>query len=175
VIGALAVATVAVVVGGLLLLDRDSVSADQAYHTERLEWAAHNAHPELRSGHVVNIHPNGPRNGALERYMVNGADADTVYFVVIVFIDECVGGVGNVGADFGPTGGVIETNAQGDGHSSASFPRAFLDTLPDLGFGPFPVVADVAWQLRVGSDSGEIAYQAPCTTVTIDGPHVGPE
>lgn len=103
--------------------------------------------------------------------MVNGADANTAYHVVIVFIDGgCVDGVGTVGADFGPTGGVIEINAKGNGHARASFPREFLDTLPDQGFGPFPVVVDVAWQLRVGAPGGDVAYQTPCTTVTIDGP-----
>ena len=35
----------------------------------------------LRSGQVVDIHANGPQIGALERYEINGARANTSYEV----------------------------------------------------------------------------------------------
>ncbi len=72
----------------LLLTLSTSVVADQVYHSERLPFTLTDAgafvgHPELRSGQVVNIHPNGPVNGALERYMINGAKPNTSYQVVL--------------------------------------------------------------------------------------------
>jgi hypothetical protein len=59
----------------MILTVSTTVVADQVYHSERLPFALTDAgllagHPELRSGQVVNIHPNGPVNGALERYMI---------------------------------------------------------------------------------------------------------
>lgn len=56
------------------------VLADQSYYTERLPLLAVADHP-LRNGMVVNIHPNGPVNGALEEYVLNGAKPNTEYGV----------------------------------------------------------------------------------------------
>src|SRR5574341_1042473 len=100
----------------LLLTLSTTVVADQVYHSERLPLALTDAgvfvgHPELRSGQVVNIHPNGPVNGALERYMINGALPNTGYQVVLqVFTSSICGGVP---ALLIPTA-ILETNAQGN-------------------------------------------------------------
>jgi hypothetical protein len=89
-----------VLVGMLALLAPSTgVRADQDFHTERLPLTltAEGAetdppHPALRSGHVVDIHANGPQIGALERYLINGARANSSYKVVLeVFAGDCDG------------------------------------------------------------------------------------
>ena len=84
-----------VLVGTLaLLMPTSIIFADQVFHSERLplfltQDGADAGHPQLRSGHVVDIHPNGPVNGAHERYMVNGAKPNHNYQVVLrIFTDD---------------------------------------------------------------------------------------
>src|SRR2546426_3075294 len=81
----------------LVLTPLTVVVADQLFHTVRLSLGltpdgAVAGHPALRSGHVVDIHPNGPVNGAHERYQLNGAKPNTAYEVMLrVFTDNCGG------------------------------------------------------------------------------------
>ena len=77
------VATVA-----LLLAPLTGALADKDFHTQRLTFSLTPEgadiippHPVLRSGQVVDIHANGPQIGALERYEINGARANTSYEV----------------------------------------------------------------------------------------------
>lgn len=150
-----------VLLGALVLTGvfASTTFADRVYHSERLKFALTPAgdasdHPELRSGQVVNIHPNGPVNGALERYMVNGAKPNTTYDVVLeAFADGCDGepALRLITA-------TLETNAQGVAHADARF------TPDDL--APFSgATVSARWTLTAG---GVAAYQTSCTTVTID-------
>ncbi len=145
----------------LSLLQVPRALADQTYHSERLDlWrtAAGQAagHPKLRSGQVVNIHPNGPVNGAIERYMINGAAANTTYQVVIeAFADlKCAGD----SALSIPTT-LLSTNRQGNAHGQAGFSRDDLIPFSGQTLGVF-------WTL-VGN-GGVIAYRTDCTVVSID-------
>ena len=151
----------ALLVGALVLSGAmtSGASADQVYHTERLDFSltaagAAAGHPELRSGQVVNIHPNGPVNGALERYMISGARPNTDYDVVLeAFLGGC-------GGDplFSMTTTTLRTNGSGTARSDASFSAEDLAPLSGGTFG-------VQWTLTA---AGIDAYQTPCTTVTID-------
>ena len=124
-------------------------AADGAYHSERLSLSG-GSDPAFH-GQVVNIHANGPVNGALERYQVVGAAQSTDYEVWIQF---CEGGAF---ADFTQTA-VLATNARGTGHASASFSAAEL--------APFSgATVEIRWVLRV--DANDV-YVTPCTTVAID-------
>lgn len=112
----------------LSLLQVPRALADQGYHSERLDFwrtAAGQAvgHPQLRSGQVVNIHPNGPVNGALERYMINGARPTSSYPVVIkAFADtDCITPALSIPTD------LLETNRQGNAHGQGYFSRADID------------------------------------------------
>jgi hypothetical protein len=145
----------------LLLTLSTIVGADQVYHSERLPLTLTDAgllagHPELRSGQVVNIHPNGPVNGALERYMINGALPNTSYQVVLQVFNStsCDGET----ALLLPTA-IPETNKQGNAQGQAKFSRQALDPFSGLVFG-------IRWTL-VDPD-GVVAYQTRCTVVTID-------
>src|SRR3990172_12231331 len=63
-----------------------TVFADKSYHSTRLPLAltpeGEAAGHTLLSGEIVNIHPNGPVNGAIEVYQLHGALPDTGYEVV---------------------------------------------------------------------------------------------
>jgi len=144
----------------LSLLQVPRAIADQVYHSERLSFwlddGADARHPELRSGHVINIHPNGPVNGALERYMINGAAANASYQVVILAFSD-LGCVGNPTLAI-PTA-LLETNAQGSAHGKAKFSRADLDPFSGATVG-------VYWTLE--DEDGVVAYRTDCTVVSID-------
>ncbi len=130
---------------------QSEADADKAYHSERLELAPVGAEEE-GSGQVVNIHPNGPVNGALERYALRRATPSTEYDVVI---QTCDGG--GTYSDFTTTSTLV-TNKHGNGHAQGAFSAE--DLLPFAG-----AVIDIRWVLK---DGGTIAYATECTTVTID-------
>ena len=92
-------------------------AADGAYHSERLLFSG-GSDPAFH-GQVVNIHANGPVNGALERYQVVGAAPSTDYEVWIQFCE------GASFADFTHTA-VLATDLRGTGHASAAFSAADL-------------------------------------------------
>lgn len=70
-----------------LTLAAGPVAADAVYHTERLALVAE---PDAEgTGFVVNIHPNGPKVYALERYALRNAEPKTTYHVTLV-IDDAV-------------------------------------------------------------------------------------
>lgn len=146
----------------LALLVTTSVLADQAYHSERLdltltELGEGAGHTALRHGQVVNIHPNGPVNGALERYLVSGAKPNTSYTVRLdVFAPGC-DGVVNLAI---PIGGTLDTNGGGVGHHQGFF--SMEDLIPFSGAN-----VGVRWNL-VAEDVD--AYTTECTTVVIDAP-----
>lgn len=148
---------------GAVLVGSSSASADQTYHSERLDFkltvaGATAGHPALRSGQVVNIHPNGAVNGALERYMINGAKPSTSYQVEILIFapgdSQCSGDL----AFFVPTA-ILNTNKLGSAHGQGHFSRA--DLVPFKG-----AVLPVKWALL---DNNKVeAYASRCTIVSID-------
>ena len=139
---------VALLAAVLVMVTGTTAGADAVYHSERLEFAA-GGDPDFH-GQVVNIHPNGPVNGALERYQVVGATPDTTY---AVWIQTCDGGF----ADFINTTDLV-TDKQGNGHAAARFTAEDLD--------PFEgAVVTIRWALKLG---GVAVYTTDCTTVTID-------
>jgi hypothetical protein len=146
----------------LLLAPITLALADQDFHTERLPFsltaegaAAEPPHPTLRSGHVVDIHANGPQIGALERYVINGARPNSSYDVVLeLFEGNCEG------AESPPVTTItLQTNKQGNAHGG------FVFTAEDL--APFSgAVVGVRWTLV--DEDGIIAYATSCIVVAID-------
>lgn len=147
----------------LILLQFPVVGADQLFHSKRLDfWLTDDGeaagHPELRSGHVVDIHPNGPVNGALERYMINGAAPNSSYQVVLqVFSD--LGCAGDPLLSPPLSTALLETNAQGKAHGQWHFSRADIS-----GFSGF--VGGVFWTLVDEDDV--VAYRTDCIVVSVD-------
>jgi len=126
-----------------------TAAADGVYHSERLSFAGA-ADPAFH-GQVVNIHENGPVNGALESYQVVRAEPSTGYEVWIQFCEDA-----NF-TDFTQTA-VLTTDMRGNGHASASISAAEL--------APFSgATVTIRWLLRVNAAD---LYATPCTTVIID-------
>lgn len=143
----------------IVLATATVVLADQVYHSERLDFtltadgqAA--GHPILRDGHVVNIHPNGPVNGAIERYMINGANPETIYNMNL---SAFAGGCGGERL-FELTTTVLMTDKNGNAHGEKIF-------TPDDLAGLSGMTVGAKWTLVAG---GVDAYQTICTTVRID-------
>lgn len=140
------VVAVVAVVAAMAAFFPATAAADSAYHTERLTFDAISA-DESGSGMVINIHPNGPVNGALERYQLKKATPNTDYEVWLQVAD----------ADFAQTA-TIRTDGKGNGHAQAGF------TADEL--APFAgAVLPVRWVLR--TEAGD-AYATAITTVTLD-------
>ena len=140
---------VSILVTIAILATGGAAAADGVYHSERLSFSG-GSDPAFH-GQVVNIHPNGPVNGALERYQVVRAEPSTDYEV---WIQVCEGADF---ADFMQTA-VLGTDLRGNGRASAAFSAA--DLAPFSG-----ATLMIRWVLRV--DAADV-YATPCTTVTID-------
>lgn len=155
-------------VGACLMTLSGIAIADKTYHSERLDlWLTDvgekAGHPDLRSGHVVNIHPNGPVNGALERYMINGAKPNTSYQVVINGFESP--SCDNKAFIEIPTD-LLTTNAQGNAHGQAHFSRADIAGFSGRTLG-------VQWTLVTDYDGDlttqdTVIYETDCTVVKID-------
>jgi hypothetical protein len=140
---------VSVLVTALVVGAAVPASADDVYHTERLEFTS--ASDSDFHGQIINIHANGPVIGALERYQVVRAAPQTSYDVWIQMCTDA----GFV--DFIPTAELV-TNRQGNGHAQATFTAQDLE--------PFSgAVVSIRWVLRSGNAD---VYTTACTTVTID-------
>ncbi len=140
---------VSVLVAIAVFATAGAAAADGVYHSERLSFAG-GSDPAFH-GQVVNIHPNGPVNGALERYQVVRAQPSTDYGVVIQFCGD------DDFEDFMQTA-VLSTDKRGNGHASAGFSAA--DLAPFSG-----ATVIIRWVLRV--ETADV-YATPCTTVDID-------
>ena len=146
----------------LVLTPLTAVVADQLFHTVRLSLeltldGAKHEHPALRSGHVVDIHPNGPVNGAHERYLLNGAKPNTAYDVVLRVFDGNCAGPADPSLD--PLKTVtLTTNKQGNAQGKFDFPA----TAPL----PAPIFFGVRWTLV--DENGVVAYDTDCITVGLD-------
>jgi hypothetical protein len=138
------------------------VVADQTEHTTRLALSVTTAgtaagHPELKAGHVLNTHTNGPVNFAIEDYMINGAKPDTAYAIVsLLFAGSCSGPLAFPFAN----GAVLTTDAQGDAHGQAKIPPAEVTA-----FGLHNTDWGITWTLVADNVT---AYTTPCTQVHID-------
>jgi hypothetical protein len=144
-------------VAGLITVGLSSaVHADGAYHTERISLHAVEEAP-LRSGSVINIHVNGPRIYAQERYQLNGAEPGHTYQVVL----EVHQGDPDCSEPFTfpiPTTS-ITTNGAGNGHARAQFTPADIGPLAGSG------AHGVNWVLWHGDTP---VYETGCDDVYLD-------
>ena len=131
-----------------------SVQADATYRTERLALASIGGAP-LRSGAVVNIHTNGPRIYALERYLLNGALPRTTYSVHLT-------GYTSLTCSGDPLLTIqtaeLTTNAAGNGMARALFRPADVAGLPKTTYG-------IRWTVM---HDGTPVAETRCTQVTLD-------
>jgi hypothetical protein len=145
----------------LVLTPITVVVADQVFHSQRLSFfltedGALAGHPELRSGHVVDIHPNGPVNAAHERYMINGAKANHTYAVVLRIFDDACDGTSSAFDMFQTV--TLITNNNGNAHGKTTFPAEIIVEPP--------VFVSIYWTLV--DENEEVAYRTDCILVGID-------
>ena len=145
---------VSAVLATALLAPGPVASADGVYHSQHIALASVAGAP-LRSGFVENIHTNGPRIYAMERYVLNGAAPSTTYAVTLqLFADPACS------AAIGPFPSIsFATNAVGAGVGHLRLvPADIPPTFHGLTIG-------VVWQL---TDGARLAYQTACSTVVLD-------
>jgi len=131
-----------------------SASADAVYHSEHLGLSPVGDAP-LRSGFVENIHANGPNVFAHEQYVVNGAEPNTTYDVVLTI---SIGDPTCTNPSFAMTTASITTDATGNGSANHVFTHADAAGLRGLLLGG-------VWQLVEG---GTPVYATGCQAVQLD-------
>ncbi len=139
------------------------VLADQSFHTTRLPLSLTAAgaaaeQPTLRAGQVVDIHTNGPTVFAIEQYLLNGAEPNTEYQVVLSFYQDtsCTPG-GDY--DFVLPGVTLTTDTHGDAYGQArNTPEEIPPDLHNTDWG-------IVWTFVGG---GVPAYATACVEVHID-------
>src|SRR6266545_7542331 len=148
-------ASTTLVLGIISLLTVTGAAADKVYHTDQIPLVPV-ADAPLKSGHIINIHPNGPQVFARERYVLIGAESNAVYQVNLLLYPnepECDGEAVVI-----PTA-EIETNGVGNGTAQVVIRPADIGDLHGATHG-------VAWEVTL---EGEAVYEAAfCSAVTLD-------
>ncbi len=152
---ALRIALVVSLVALALGLAVPAVSADAVYHSQHIALAPAGDLP-LRSGFVENIHVNGPVIFAHENYVLNGAEPNASYQVVLMLYED----TSCSGAAFAELStAVISTNVAGNGKAQAVF------KLVDIPASFHNLTVGGRWELRADSTA---AYQTACTIIRTD-------
>lgn len=157
----LAATAIAAVLAATGFTTASPASADAVYHTQHIALQPVGSAP-LRTGFVQNIHVNGPKIYAQERYALVGAAPLTTYTVTLqVYIED----TSCTTAPIALESIAFTTNRAGNGVGRFTLPPSPLtDALAGATLG-------VVWQLSIGgsvSDGGTLAYQTACSTVTLD-------
>jgi hypothetical protein len=129
-------------------------AADAVYHSGHIPFAPVGEAP-LRSGFVENIHANGPNVFAHEQYLVNGAEPNATYDVVLTI---SIGDPTCTSPSFAITTATITTDAAGNGTANHVFTPADAASLRGLLLGGM-------WQLVEG---GTVVYATGCEAVQLD-------
>jgi len=132
-----------------------AASADQTFHTLHANLTPVGDAP-LVSGFVNDIHVNGPKIAALERYVLNGAEPGATYQVTIEIwpLDPSCSGAPALTL---PTS-TLTTNAAGNGEASFTFPAGPPTGLEGTESG-------ILWTVSLG---GVVQYETGCNTLTLD-------
>jgi len=132
-----------------------AASADQTFHTLHADLTPVGGAP-LQSGFVNDIHINGNKNAAHERYQLNGAAPGATYQVSIELwpLDPSCTGAPPLAF---PTS-QLTTNGAGNGEAGFEFPVG-----PPTGLEG--VESGIAWTVSLG---GVVQYETGCNTLTLD-------
>jgi hypothetical protein len=154
-VAATAATALATLLGSALLAA--PASADRTFHTTRYELIPVAGAP-LRSGSVIDIHAEGPRIYAQERYHLSGALPSTEYQVVLrIYGDTDCGAKSFIAAL--PTA-TLSTNKAGNGNGAVTFRPADAAELAAAQdeYG-------LVWQV-ITDDA--VAYTTGCQVVALD-------
>lgn len=140
--------------------------ADRSFHTVQLPLvltAAGQAagFPELATGHIVDIHADGPTVYAIEQYMINKAKPSTSYQVAdVVWIGGCPSDPSTPPSAILPTV-ILTTNANGFAQGNY---KISPDTITQ--FGLHGTTLGIVWTLT--SDSIVAYSMSSCINVAMD-------
>ena len=150
-----ATATLATLLGSALLAA--PASADRTFHTTRYQLTSVAGAP-LRSGSVIDIHAEGPRIYAQERYHLSGALPSTEYQVVLRIHAATICTPSST--DLALTTATFTTNPAGNGNASVTFRPADAAGLAEVQdeYG-------LVWQVIA---AGRVAYTTGCQVVALD-------
>ncbi len=149
------IAFVVVLVVIALTLAAPAAFADAVYHSQHIALMPAGSLP-LRTGFVENIHTNGQVIFAHENYVLNGAEPNAAFQVVLMLYasTDCSGAPM---AEL-PTA-VINTNVAGNGKAQGVF------KLADIPAAFHNLTVGGRWELRAGTS---VAYQTACVTIKTD-------
>ena len=135
-----------------------TASADALFHSTRYELHALGGAP-LSSGFVVDIHANGPRVYAQERYQLVGALPSTNYQVTLLAYTD----LGCSGLPLPIPETTMTTNVRGNAHGSVTFtPQDVAPFRSPTGKATYGLV----WV--VGKSGQGAAYSTGCQVVSLD-------
>jgi hypothetical protein len=129
-------------------------SADQAFHTQRFPLFAV-ADAPLKSGAVIDVHTEGPKIYAQERYVLVGAEPGMTYQVTLLVYSD----PGCAGLLFPVPTATMTTNAAGTAHGKATFYPQDVEGLPRTTYY-------LDWQVSV--QGGPVVYSTGCVPVILD-------
>ena len=136
----------------IALVGAQAATADAVYHSEHMTFTG----APLKSGFVQNIHPNGPKVFAHERYVLNGALPNAQYEVrllVHLFDPTC----SSAPVEFAKT--PLATNRSGNGSADLVIrPEDVPSAVRNAKHG-------VHWEVLL---DGALAYRTACTSVELD-------
>lgn len=137
-------ATLAGVVSGALLLGSPAALADKSFHTTTFPLRSVDSRV---TGSVVDIHAQGPRIFAQERYRLRGASPGTAYVVALYGCDG--------GAPFAET--TMTANRAGNAHGKQTYRPMGLPA------GTYSLL----WTVTVAGSS-QVVARTECVPVDID-------
>jgi hypothetical protein len=129
-------------------------AADAVYHSQHIALNPIGGAP-IRSGFVENIHADGPQVYAHELYVLNGAEPETTYQVMLLlypFDPSCASDAVPI-----PTAS-FQTNPAGDGIGQ------FIFRPGDVPTALRRATHGIRWEVTSGSST----YSTVCSSVTLD-------
>jgi hypothetical protein len=136
-----------------------TTSADSVYHSERLDLRPVGG--ASGSGMVVNIHPNGPRIYAQERYSLIGAAPNTS-FAVWLIVDASA-----LACDFEELSVQMKADLRTNPAGNATSPADFAFHPEDIPACLRGIAAPIHWEVTTVCGC-TLAYATDWTIVTLD-------
>ncbi|WP_378541514.1 hypothetical protein [Nocardioides sp. GCM10028917] len=145
---------VALGTAALILGWSPTAHADQVFHTT--QYPLSSVAGESTHGWVIDVHTEGPRIYAQERYLLRDVDPGQTYVVNLYAYSDLDCGDIVVAV---PGMATMTANASGNAHGAATFVPAAVEDLPRTTYY-------LRWQVTDGS--GAAAYQTDCVAVALD-------
>jgi hypothetical protein len=141
-------------IAAMVLGSSPTAHADQVFHTT--QYSLSSVAGDSAHGWVIDVHTEGPRIYAQERYLLRDVDAGQTYVMNLYAYSDpsCSDIVVAV-----PGMATMTANASGNAHGAATFVPAAVEGLPRTTYY-------LRWQVTDGT--GAAVYQTACVAVALD-------